>query len=63
MPRILLVEDNEPNRDMLTRRLRRRGFEVIAAEDGARGVLLAASAAPDLVLMDVSLPVLDHSGP
>ena len=59
MPRILLVEDNEPNRDMLTRRLRRRGFEVIAAEDGARGVELAASAAPDLVLMDVSLPVLD----
>ena len=59
MPRILLVEDNELNRDMLTRRLERRGFEVLSAEDGAQGVALARSAAPDLVLMDMSLPVLD----
>jgi two-component system cell cycle response regulator DivK len=59
MPRILLVEDNELNRDMLTRRLERRGFEVVAAADGAEGVALARSAAPDLVLMDMSLPVLD----
>ena len=46
MPRILLVEDNELNRDMLTRRLERRGFEVLSAEDGAQGVALARSAAP-----------------
>src|SRR5687768_14720406 len=59
MPRILLVEDNELNRDMLTRRLERRGFEVLSASDGAEGVALARSAAPDLVLMDMSLPVLD----
>ena len=59
MPRILLVEDNELNRDMLTRRLERRGFEVLSAGDGAQGVALARSAAPDLVLMDMSLPVLD----
>jgi len=59
MPRILLVEDNALNRDMLTRRLERRGFEIVSAEDGAQGVALARSAAPDLVLMDMSLPVID----
>lgn len=59
MPRILLVEDNEMNRDMLGRRLERRGYEVIFAMDGLEGVALARSEAPDLVLMDLSLPVLD----
>jgi two-component system, cell cycle response regulator DivK len=59
MPKILLVEDNEMNRDMLSRRLIRSGYEVILAVDGAEGVEMAASAAPDLVLMDMSLPVLD----
>jgi two-component system cell cycle response regulator DivK len=59
MPKILLVEDNEMNRDMLSRRLIRSGYEVILAVDGAEGVAMAASAAPDLVLMDMSLPVLD----
>ncbi len=57
--KILLVEDNEMNRDMLSRRLARRGFEVVTAEDGAQGVDLARSAAPDLVLLDMSLPVVD----
>jgi two-component system, cell cycle response regulator DivK len=59
MPTILLVEDNEMNRDMLSRRLERRGYRVLLAEDGAAGVEMAAAAAPDLVLMDMSLPVLD----
>jgi two-component system cell cycle response regulator DivK len=59
MPRILLVEDNEMNRDMLSRRLERKGFEVVLATDGLGGVEMAASHAPDLVLMDMSLPVLD----
>jgi CheY-like chemotaxis protein len=59
MPKILLVEDNEMNRDMLSRRLIRSGYEIILAVDGAQGVAMAASAAPDLVLMDMSLPVLD----
>ena len=59
MPKILLVEDNEMNRDMLSRRLIRSGYEVILAVDGAEGVAMAASAAPDLVLMDMSLPVVD----
>jgi CheY-like chemotaxis protein len=59
MPKILLVEDNEMNRDMLSRRLVRRGFEVLLAVDGEQGLALAASAAPDLILMDMSLPVLD----
>ncbi len=59
MPRILLVEDNELNRDMLSRRLQRRGYEVLIALDGQEGVTLTQSAAPDLVLMDMSLPVLD----
>jgi CheY-like chemotaxis protein len=59
MPKILLVEDNEMNRDMLSRRLIRKGYEVVMAEDGQQGVALAASAAPDLILMDLSLPVID----
>ncbi|HKP76189.1 MAG TPA: response regulator [Longimicrobiaceae bacterium] len=59
MPRILLVEDNEMNRDMLSRRLARKGFEVVLAVDGRGGVEMASSHAPDLVLMDMSLPVLD----
>ena len=59
MPKILLVEDNEMNRDMLSRRLIRSGYEVVLAVDGAQGVALAASEAPDVVLMDMSLPVLD----
>ena len=59
MPRILLVEDNEMNRDMLSRRLEHQGFEVVLAMDGASGVQLAESEVPDLVLMDMSLPVLD----
>ncbi len=59
MPRILLVEDNEMNRDMLSRRLERRGYEVMIAVDGQRGVAMAQSEAPDLILMDMSLPVID----
>ncbi len=59
MAKILLVEDNEMNRDMLSRRLQRRGFEVLIAVDGAEGVNLAQSGSPDLILMDMSLPVLD----
>ena len=59
MARILLVEDNEMNRDMLSRRLIRRGFEVILAVNGQEGVNLAASESPDLILMDMSLPVMD----
>jgi CheY-like chemotaxis protein len=59
MPKILLVEDNELNRDMLSRRLARKGYEVLLAEDGAKGVAAAAAERPDLVLMDMSLPVLD----
>ena len=59
MPKILLVEDNEMNRDMLSRRLRRRGFAVIMALDGAQGVEMARSEIPDLILMDMSLPVMD----
>jgi two-component system, cell cycle response regulator DivK len=59
MARILLVEDNEMNRDMLGRRLQRRGYEVIIAIDGAEGVAKAQTDAPDLILMDMSLPVLD----
>lgn len=57
--KILLVEDNEMNRDMLSRRLERKGYEVHLALDGQSGVDLAISMAPDLVLMDMSLPVLD----
>jgi CheY-like chemotaxis protein len=59
MFKILLVEDNEMNRDMLGRRLHRRGYEVIIAIDGAEGVAKAQTDAPDLILMDMSLPVLD----
>jgi len=59
MPKILVVEDNEPNRDMLTRRLARKGFETVVAVDGRQGVDIARDAQPDLVLMDMSLPVLD----
>src|SRR5687768_6080084 len=59
MPKILLVEDNEMNRDMLSRRLERRGYEVILATDGEEGVAMACSEVPALVLMDMSLPVLD----
>jgi CheY-like chemotaxis protein len=59
MPKILLVEDNEMNRDMLSRRLVRNGFEVAIAVDGGQGVAMATSEKPDLILMDMSLPVLD----
>lgn len=59
MPKILLVEDNEMNRDMLSRRLVRNGFEVVMAVDGGQGVAMAASEKPDLILMDMSLPVMD----
>lgn len=59
MPKILLVEDNEMNRDMLSRRLERRGYIVVMAIDGAEGVAMAESEKPDLILMDMSLPVLD----
>ena len=59
MPRILLVEDNEMNRDMLSRRLDRKGYQVLLAEDGQQGVNMAASEGPDLILMDMSLPILD----
>ncbi|HEY3754822.1 MAG TPA: response regulator [Opitutaceae bacterium] len=59
MPKILLVEDNEMNRDMLSRRLMRRGYEVVIATDGQQGVDMAAALAPDLILMDMSLPVID----
>jgi CheY-like chemotaxis protein len=59
VPKILLVEDNELNRDMLSRRLARKGYEVLLAVDGAEGVAVAAAERPDLVLMDMSLPVLN----
>jgi CheY-like chemotaxis protein len=59
MPKILLVEDNEMNRDMLSRRLQRKGYEVVLAMDGQSGVESAQTEAPDLVLMDMSLPELD----
>ena len=59
MPKILLVEDNEMNRDMLSRRLERRGYRVAIALDGEQGVSMAGLEAPDLILMDMSLPVLD----
>jgi two-component system cell cycle response regulator DivK len=57
--KILLVEDNEMNRDMLSRRLERKGYEVVIAVDGQAGVDMASSAGPDLILMDLSLPVMD----
>ena len=59
MAKILLVEDNEMNRDMLSRRLERRGHEVVCAVDGAEGVAVARREVPALILMDMSLPVLD----
>jgi two-component system cell cycle response regulator DivK len=59
LSKILLVEDNEMNRDMLTRRLQRRGYEVVIALDGAQGLAMAQSESPALILMDISLPVLD----
>jgi CheY-like chemotaxis protein len=59
MTKILLVEDNEMNRDMLSRRLERKGYQVILAVDGAAGVEMVGTHEPDLVLMDMSLPVLD----
>jgi CheY-like chemotaxis protein len=57
--KILLVEDNEMNRDMLSRRLQRKGYDVVMATDGAAGVEMARSESPDLILMDMSLPVVD----
>ena len=59
MTKILLVEDNEMNRDMLGRRLQRRGFEVVYAEDGEQALTQASAEQPDLILMDLSLPVMD----
>ena len=59
MAKILLVEDNEMNRDMLSRRLVRRGYEVAVAVDGEQGIAMAESEAPALILMDMSLPVVD----
>lgn len=59
MTKVLVVEDNEMNRDMLSRRLTRRGFQVIFAVDGQQGVDLARSERPDIILMDMSLPVID----
>jgi CheY-like chemotaxis protein len=59
MPKILIVEDNEMNRDMLSRRLERRGFAITMAVDGQQGVEMARSVRPDLILMDMSLPVID----
>jgi len=59
MPKILLVEDNEMNRDMLSRRLERRGFQMTFAADGAQGVSMAEAELPDLILMDMNMPVLD----
>jgi two-component system, cell cycle response regulator DivK len=59
MAKILLVEDNEMNRDMLSRRLERRGYQVLIAVDGQQGVDMALAEGPDLVLMDMSLPILD----
>ena len=59
MAKILLVEDNEMNRDMLSRRLARRGYDVVVAIDGIQGIQVAKTEMPDLILMDMSLPVLD----
>ncbi len=59
MVKILLVEDNEINLDMLSRRLVRKGFEVVAAKDGEAGVAMTSSERPDIILMDMSLPVVD----
>ena len=59
MSKILLVEDNEMNRDMLSRRLMRKGYQVVMAFDGEQGVAMAQSETPDIILMDLSLPVMD----
>jgi two-component system cell cycle response regulator DivK len=59
MTKVLLVEDNEMNRDMLSRRLMRRGFQVVFALDGQQGIDLARSERPDIILMDMSLPIID----
>ena len=59
MPKILIVEDNEMNRDMLSRRLARQGFEIVLAVDGKQGVEAAGKEMPDLILMDMSLPVMN----
>ncbi len=59
MPKLLLIEDNEANRDSLSRHLRRKGFEVLLAADGQQGLQTAQAGNPDLILMDMSLPVLD----
>jgi len=59
MPTILLIEDNDLNRDMLSRRLVRKGYHVLIAEDGAKGLSAASDNDPDLILMDMSLPVID----
>ncbi len=59
MPKLLIVEDNELNRDMLSRRLTRRGYDVVLAVDGGEGVAMAEAQRPDLILLDMSLPVLD----
>ena len=59
MSKILLVEDNEMNRDMLSRRLERKGFEIVIAVDGQAGIDMASSSNPDIILMDLSLPVID----
>jgi hypothetical protein len=59
MPRLLYIEDNEMNPDMLSRRLQRRGFEVMMAADGEQAMAMAAAEKPDLILMDMRLPVLD----
>jgi two-component system cell cycle response regulator DivK len=59
MPKLLLVEDNEMNRDMLTRRLQRRGYQIVTAANGEEALALAVTEAPHLILMDMSLPILD----
>ena len=59
MSKVLLVEDNEMNRDMLTRRLERKGYEVVIAVDGQAGIDMASSTSPDIILMDLSLPIID----
>ena len=59
MAKILIVEDNEMNRDMLSRRLQRKGFEIVMAEDGQQGVDMSKSENPDVILMDLGLPVMD----
>lgn len=59
MAKILLVEDNEMNRDMLSRRLQRKGYEVLIAVDGEQGIAMARTERPELILMDMSLPILD----